>query len=232
MNKMKKCPRKPRHFSDLKRNKPQRSPSKRILIVCEGEKTEPNYFEEIRKKLELVTTDVVITGDCDSSPDQVLTEAEKLYKESVDEQNKFDLVFCVFDKDSHKTYQGTIDKIKKKKPKDIFKAITSDPCFEYWYILHFTYTTKPYTRSGKKSPGDLVVSDLKNYIPKYDKGKTHYYEQLKGKLHNAIIHAKRSNDEYDRAGGGIPTTKVHELIEWLLKEKDSNIKKVIDEVGL
>jgi hypothetical protein len=37
-----------RHANALRRKKPARPPYDRILVVCEGKKTEPNYFEEIR----------------------------------------------------------------------------------------------------------------------------------------------------------------------------------------
>jgi hypothetical protein len=37
-----------RHASTLRRKKPTRPPYDRILVVCEGKKTEPNYFDEIR----------------------------------------------------------------------------------------------------------------------------------------------------------------------------------------
>ncbi len=38
---------------DLKRKTPNRPPYDRILIVCEGAKTEVNYFEEIRQEARL-----------------------------------------------------------------------------------------------------------------------------------------------------------------------------------
>jgi hypothetical protein len=38
-----------RSARDLRRKSGKRPPYDRVLIVCEGEKTEPQYFEEIRK---------------------------------------------------------------------------------------------------------------------------------------------------------------------------------------
>jgi hypothetical protein len=45
---------------DLKRRIAKRAPFERMLIVCEGEKTEPNYIGEIRSELRLSTANVQI----------------------------------------------------------------------------------------------------------------------------------------------------------------------------
>ncbi len=39
--------RKPRRGKQLQRKVPKRKPYDRVLIVCEGEKTEPIYFEDL-----------------------------------------------------------------------------------------------------------------------------------------------------------------------------------------
>ena len=43
---------------DLKREAPKRPPYPRVLIVCEGAKTEVNYFEEIRQEARLPTVNL------------------------------------------------------------------------------------------------------------------------------------------------------------------------------
>ena len=60
----------------------------RILIVCEGEKTEPNYFRAFR-----VTNNVFGEG---LETIRVVEEAERLNE--VD--GPFDRIWCVFDRDS------------------------------------------------------------------------------------------------------------------------------------
>lgn len=42
-----------RSSRDLRRKPPKRPPYPRVLIVCEGAKTEVNYFEEIRQEARL-----------------------------------------------------------------------------------------------------------------------------------------------------------------------------------
>ena len=52
----------------LKRRKAKRSPYDKVLIVCEGEKTEPNYFNECIQFYKLNTANVEVDGTCGSSP--------------------------------------------------------------------------------------------------------------------------------------------------------------------
>ena len=49
-----------RQASELARKKAQRAPYDRILIVTEGSKTEPNYFNEIRVANKLRTANVQV----------------------------------------------------------------------------------------------------------------------------------------------------------------------------
>jgi len=41
--------RRERRTKDIKRRKSVRAPYDKVLIVCEGEKTEPNYFNDLRQ---------------------------------------------------------------------------------------------------------------------------------------------------------------------------------------
>ena len=135
--------RKKRQKDSLKRAKAKRDPYDVVLIVCEGEKTEPNYFEELRDAFKLNTANIEICGDeCGSSPRNVVDHAIKKYRESKD----YDRVYCIFDKDQHLTYNEALDKVRQTKlPKGhSIYAITSVPCFEIWFLLHYRYSTKSY----------------------------------------------------------------------------------------
>lgn len=69
--------RKAKDAQHLQRRKSQRAPYDKILIVCEGEKTEPNYFKELINYYKLNTANVEIDGSCGSSPEKVLKRAEQ-----------------------------------------------------------------------------------------------------------------------------------------------------------
>lgn len=194
-------------------------PYDRVLIVCEGEKTEPYYFRGLRNEYKLDVTNVEITGDCDSDPLKIVQFAKQKYKDAKDKGNPFDKVYCVFDKDSHINYQGAINMVSSLKPRNTFFAINSVPCFEYWLLLHFVYTTKAFTASGKNSVAYNVIRDLKTYLPNYAKGQKDIFNCLKPSLTTAIQKASRANTQALNSSTDNPTTKVVELVEYLINLK-------------
>lgn len=184
----------------------------RVLIVCEGEKTEPLYFEEFKHEYDLSSANVVVTdASKGSDPMSIIKEAEKLYKESQKENNSFDKVFCVFDKDQHGNYDKALYMLTKANSH--FTAITSVPCFEYWFLLHFEYTTKSFPTASS------VISDLKKYIPTYNKNNRRIFDNLKPRLQTAIQNAEKANQSSKNAGTDNPSTKVVDLITYLLNMK-------------
>ena len=207
--------RKAKQARELARKKAKKAPYDKVLIVCEGEKTEPNYFTGLKDHLELNSANVVVTGECGSSPMSIVRYARQLYREERDAGDPFDKVFCVFDRDTHETYQQALDAIKVSQPKDTFVAITSVPCFEYWLLLHFEYTTAPFVVIGNKSAGDRVIDELRKYMPEYQKGDGSVFEQLIGQLDQAKAYAERSLRAAQINGIDNPSTLVHELVEYL-----------------
>lgn len=218
--------RKARRVADLARKKASREPYPKVLIVCEGEKTEPNYFSELKDHLELSSTNVVVTGECGSSPISVADYAIQLFRQEKITGDPFDKVYCVFDKDTHTTYQQALDKIAEanqqaldeisgKKPKDIITATTSVPCFEYWLLLHFEYSTAPFIGTGGKSACSRLINELKKYLPAYQKGGESIFVQLLDNQPQAIAYAAKSLRAADKSGDDNPSTKIHELIQYL-----------------
>ena len=63
--------------NDLSRNKPKREPYENILIVCEGEKTEINYFKDLKSHELLTSVNIEIISAKHSNPDYVVKEAIK-----------------------------------------------------------------------------------------------------------------------------------------------------------
>ncbi len=87
--------RKARKNASLKRESARQKSYDVMLIVCEGSKTEPNYFSELREDLRLSSAYVDIVGDgVGSAPINVVEYGFEKYLD-------YDIVFCVFDKDRH-----------------------------------------------------------------------------------------------------------------------------------
>jgi len=207
--------RKAKQASELARKKAKRAPYAKVLIVCEGEKTEPNYFSGLKDYLELNSANIVVTGECGSSPISISKFAFQKYREEKDAGDSFDKVFCVFDRDTHETYHQALEAIEAARPKDTFHAVTSVPSFEYWLLLHFDYTTAPFMAAGNKSAGDRVIDELRKYMPEYQKGDGSVFKQLIEQLPQAKVFAERSLNTARANGTDNPSTLVHELVEYL-----------------
>jgi len=207
--------RKERNKDSLHRRKAKRNPYETVLIVCEGGKTEPQYFSKLRSDLKLNSLNVVITGECGSDPCSVVNHAIKKAKSDGD----YDRVFCVFDKDRHPNYSDALAKIQhtRLKKHQQIEAITSVPCFELWILLHFEYTTHPFDSIGKRSICDSVVHCLKRYIPDYKKGRADIFHITKPYINTAIQNAKNTMVAAQSAKTNNPSTLVHELVQYLQK---------------
>ncbi|NMX92669.1 MULTISPECIES: RloB family protein [unclassified Pseudomonas] len=195
----------------FERKKPVKEAGKRFLIVCEGEKTEPNYFKEIRHDLRLQTATVEICGECGSDPISVYQHAVDLFEK--EKGASFDTVFCIIDKDSHKNLDRAIGLINAKEGK--FVAVLSYPCFEYWLLLHHVLHRESFVRTAKKSIGESVFSELKKHDKSYAKGGKGVWLRYKEKLSFAINNSREMKKVADASGNPNPSTNVHELVELL-----------------
>jgi len=208
--------RKQRKAASMQRNRARRAPYDRVLVVCEGAKTEPNYFKEIRDDYRLSTANIDICGDeCGSDPLSVVNYAIKKFREDPD----YDRVYCVIDRDKHTTFDAAIDKLRHTRlGRNIsFTAIISVPCFEFWLLLHFMYTTRQFCAPGNASNCDLVIAELnkKARIPGYNKGARNIFTLTKTLLPDAIKHAKQLQQHNISVGANNPATNIHDLIEYL-----------------
>lgn len=216
--------RKARANNALARQQQQRTQSPRCLIVCEGSKTEPHYLAELREVWGIPHSWVNIKPSEGSSPDRVVQTAEKLYAEDAQMGDSFDQVFCVFDRDAHPTFSQAVQRTRELasngKP---FKAITSTPCFEFWFLLHFGYSDAPFAKAGKKSVGDVVASQFKTKagLAQYAKAQKGMAAQLQGKLAAATKHATKlrqsaaKTQNQDPQIYANPWTNVDELVQYI-----------------
>lgn len=154
--------------------------------------------------------------------------AIRKYKASKD----YDRVYCVFDKDIHQTYNEAKDKIRQTNLAKGHKmlAITSVPCFEVWFLLHFGYTSKGYV-AGSGSICSQVINDLKKYIPEYEKGSGDIYRKIQDKTDAAVTNAKKLSRHNTDVQTDNPSTKVHELVEYLTTLGKRNLPRKSDQTN-
>lgn len=208
---------KARKAESHQRKKARRAPYERMLIVCEGKKTEPNYFKGLRKTFGLNPMNVVI-ADKNHGLDPM-----RLVEYALDEYQKdpdYNHVYCVFDRDKHQTYDAALHKISacRMKRGATLHAITSVPCFEIWLLLHFAYTTRSFCAACDDSNADLVISELKNYMPDYEKGAENIFIGDEC-LDTAINNAKLLEKFHMTSGTDNPSTKMYQLVDYLISLK-------------
>ncbi len=206
-----------REPQSLRRRGPARQPYDYVLIVCEGSKTEPTYLWDLAADLQLSNANVVVTGEGGSAPISVVNDA--IARFAADPE--FDRVYCVFDKDRHVSYAEALDKVRhhtlhkkvagKNAGRAQFRAVVSVPCFEYWVLLHFEYTTAQF---GQCTP---LIARLRRHpgMSTYGKGTPGLYQRLKPLTDQAIGHAMRAKAEAFSASTDEPVTDIHELVREL-----------------
>lgn len=207
--------RKTKNINYLARKKAKRAVYSKVLIVCEGEKTEPLYFAELKDFYEINSANIEIIGDCNSCPTAIVEYAKNRFESESASGDSFDNVFCVFDKDTHSKYEEALLATSNMEPQGVFEVINSIPCFEYWLLLHFIYSTKPYAPLPNNSMGEQLLSDLKKYMPDYTKNKRSVFSELKNQLEFAKENATRSLAQAKNNNTDNPSTMVQKLVTFL-----------------
>jgi hypothetical protein len=186
-----------RGYSQRKFN--TREVKQRFLIVCEGAKTEPNYFECFR--VPKVVLDVKGVGE---NPSRLVSRAEAYSK-----LDKYDQVWCVFDRDDWKKedFNNAIHNAKSKK----FNVAYSNEAFELWYVLHFEFLNTGISREDYSKKLDKLLGH------KYQKNSPSIYDELFNKQLVAIENAKNLLAQYEphKPVDDNPSTTVHELVKAL-----------------
>lgn len=174
-----------------------------VLILTEGKNTEQIYFKELMQHLQLKTVHIVDVKQ--TTPYSVFEEAKKRYNKSKKEGNPYDRVYCVFDKDKHPKYQDTKNTIDNfQKPKNIYYHGFSEPCFEFWLLLHYIKTDKPFINFDELRKD----KEFKKYLPRYHKSKIDFND-FKDRIPTACRNAKNN-----------PHTNINELVEYLQNIKN------------
>lgn len=195
-----------RDRSKNSRNINYKNKTTKILIVCEGEKTEPNYFRAFPVDTDVVELKIKGTG---RNTDSLVKKAIELRDTAEKSENSYNQVWCVFDRDSFpaQNFNRAIEIANKEK----FKVAYSNQSFELWYLLHFNYYDTSIQRSD-------YIKKLTTLLKKqYKKNDENIYEELKSKqafaIKNAIKLLKYHNTQSPEMSD--PSTTVYELVERL-----------------
>jgi hypothetical protein len=200
--------------------KPKR---KSYLIVCEGEKTEPNYFKSLKSSLPkgvLEVLDFRIIGEGFNTESLVQQAIKLKTKWELASGREIDKLWVVFDKDSFSpiAFNNAIQ-LCENTPKT--EAAWSNEAFEIWYLLHFEYYNTGISRDlyKQKIQSNFRNKGLTNFI--YTKNRTDMYDMLSkyGDLKLAIKHSKKLESTFNGAMGFAnqnPCTTIYKLVLELL----------------
>jgi len=201
-----------RAATDYVRRGPQREPYEYVLIVCEGEKTEPNYLNGFRVAYRLSSANIKIVHPDATDPMSIVSFAEaELAHEG------YDRVYCVFDRNGHANYEAALQRAYGSQygKSGRLRIAVSVPCFEVWLLLHFRYTAAPFAGSGRLSACDRVLRELEKHLPGYRKGYHGTFNALASRLDDAIANAARLEAQNEKSHTSNPATGMHRMINHL-----------------
>lgn len=204
----------------------RRPKGRNYLIVCEGTKTEPNYFEALRRKLSGGEGDkIVVVGAQDNTLGIVECAREEIELRNKSDNPPYYHVWLVFDRDSFPAddFDNAIgvaveEDAKFKAEGDVilphWHAAWSNEAFELWYLFHFQENV------GGALSRDRFKELLSGHLGfKYEKNDPTMFEKLLPYVKGALERAERA---YLRWATEVPfhkrnpATAVYQLVDALL----------------
>ena len=185
-----------RVFSKKTRNKITRKQKPLILIIAEGRNvTESQYFKSFQKQHCGFNIQMLAPGNI-TDPAGMQRKILQYWKDNGLDEKQGDVAFIVLDLDCSAEKAQLIKKLAKRS--NITKFVVSNPCFEIWFLLHFRYSTHPYTSSSE------AIRNLREYIPNYEKT-TQVAALIAGNLEAAIKNARKLKEYFDRMNAEWPS---------------------------
>ena len=185
-----------------------------FLIVTEGEKTEPIYFESFKRKLPKGLLDTVkLIGEGANTVTVVAKAVSERDKRNADPVlPDFDEVWAVFDRDDFGAEK--INQALQLAEAEGVSVGFSNEAFELWYILHFRFLDAALHRH-QYIP---ILSGICGF--KYEKNSEAFvaYLEANGDVQQAIGWASTLCEQFDHdyRYENAPLTTVYQLVEKLI----------------
>ena len=140
---MAKRQKKDHRLSNLSRRQGVREIKQSFLIVCEGEKTEPDYFKAFR----MTAATIKAVGQAMNTM-TLVNKAISIREADQKRKRVYDQCWVVFDKDDFpaKDFNQAIQLAEKNG----FHVAYSNQAFEYWFLLHYNLYTGAIHRNQYK----------------------------------------------------------------------------------
>lgn len=190
------------------RRPPSKNAKPLILVVTEGEVTEPEYLNGFARSSRNPRVTIVIERGA-GVPKTVVQRANELKEEARTRANRegdenliYDEVWCIFDIDVH---PHVPEARQLAEAYEISLAI-SNPCIELWLYLHFA------EQPGMQDRNKMRLL-LTKHVPDYDKHVR--YANYEQGYDSAVSRASRLDKDAEADGepGRNPTSGMYQLTE-------------------
>ena len=214
-----------------------RPPRRYFLIVCEGEETEPNYFNSIAAQLPKNMVNRITVKGVGKNTLHLIEDAKaEIAKRRAAGLPDYYYVWLVFDRDEFPAdhFNRTIeeaaaidDRNAKLPPKsrglEHWRCAWSNEAFELWYVLHFREQLGGAV--SRVQYQKMLEEDIRAHTSEkgfaYKKNDPQMFVRLKDRTPDAVSRAKRTLAHQLKSKGKAyadmnPATRVHELVNLLM----------------
>jgi len=197
------------------KNHPNRERKKVILVGTEGKnKTEELYLRELegtQKKYHFI-----FAAGNETDPVKITRNTIKSLKKEGLRIKNGDMALSMFDLDAKDEKRVQLAEAKKIAAKANVSLITSNPCFEIWYLEHLGYSSKAFRNSEE------VIKQILKKMPEYKKNTCDFdklYPLTDKAIRNCekleLHHEKTSTEtmhEFDN-----PRTDVYKIVKIIME---------------
>lgn len=179
-----------------------------ILVVTEGKVTEPQYLSGLVRACRNPRVRVEVSGEhgvprtlVEHAKDRKLRAAREA-KSKHDDNLAYDEVWCVFDIDEH----PNVAEARNMAAANGIELAVSNPCFEFWLVLHFRDSPGCRDRGAMQSLSASLVGT---------QGKAVDFSAYRNGYHGAVKRAATidARAKEDGEEGRCPSTGVYRLTE-------------------
>ncbi len=190
----------------LRRKPAKRKPKVAIVLFCEGGRTEPTYFEGLRRSLNNSLVQVEIVGGVgvpQTVVDRAVERLQRIRRRGASSFERNDEVWALFDEDEH---PHVAEAVARASARGVSIGY-SNPCFELWLLLHICDHDAPVDRKKLQKKLSKVCGSYNA------KSKSVNFNALEGELETAEMRAEAMEHRRNKEGapGGNPSTTVYKL---------------------
>ncbi len=191
---------------------------RRVLILCEDEKSARLYFEGFNLDKQRVEVLPIGTG---MNTNSLVQNAIGRKEEAARRNEPFNEIWCVFDRDNFPA--ENFKRAFQLADRHGISVAWANEAFEIWYLLHFHYHDTGLSRTVYGARLSALLGC------QYGKADDQIYTKLESRQPMAMKHARRLERHWVEMGGcdpesANPSTNIHKLVEFLNEFKEISFR--------